>query len=292
MKSLFTTYIIFNKDLTLAVILSSILSIFKIIGVIFLAILTILVILIFILLISKIKFKLDFENYQNNIILFDFSYLFGILKINYNSNAINIKVFGINLKKKCQNKDTSENTNNSNQQQIHSSQSINSSENKQINKQTNINENFNGKTNHTSEKKLDNRDFSNKENNSKSSDFKIWKEVKDILNYKDKFKLFKVFNKFIKNFIYSFKIKKFNINFTYGFDCPCETGKICAIINIIIPFFHKYKVFDINLIPDFDNTVFKGNLNIHLETRLIKILFAFLKLLFSRPIIKLIRRRI
>ncbi len=69
-----------------------------------------------------------------------------------------------------------------------------------------------------------------------------------------------------KRWLFRFlKLKRFELNVHYGFDDPCTTGQVLAILSMIYPFVGD----NMNVQPDFEKKVFEGNFYLKGRGRLI-----------------------
>lgn len=69
-----------------------------------------------------------------------------------------------------------------------------------------------------------------------------------------------------KRWLFRFlKLKRFELNIHYGFDDPCTTGQVLAILSMIYPFVGD----NMNVQPDFEENIFEGNFYLKGSGRLI-----------------------
>ncbi len=76
------------------------------------------------------------------------------------------------------------------------------------------------------------------------------------------------------------KPKKFHLNMEFGFEDPAQTGQVLGVISMLYPFFEK----NIDVTPDFQNQVLKGNVFIKGHFRGIYFIILGFNLLFDRNI--------
>ena len=289
-------------------ILALIIGILKILGIILLIILALILLIILSLLFSKIKIDLDAKFFEEIQLKLKASYLFGILKysFNYEKNQMKLTIFGKNIFKKNKkqnirkNKLKSSKINNENQfkeefkeesgeefenfeQEIFQDKEKEVSQNKKTfeeenpifeNKETNFENRENKK-----EDKIQEEDFG--EEKSFFSKIKYLKEKIDKNIIKQTIIL-------IKKLIKAINFKKIKINLDYGFEEPYTTGKVCAIISIILPMFSQKHIKYINLIPNFQEKELKGETEIKIRTNLFKLLLPILFFICDKNIRKII----
>jgi len=83
--------------------------------------------------------------------------------------------------------------------------------------------------------------------------------------------------------------KKWKLRLKFGFDDPYYTGQTLAYYSLVHPLIYKNS----EVVPDFDNSVFDGDIKFKGKIRGITILVAGLKILLSKDIrqtIKLLKR--
>lgn len=268
-------------------ILTLIIAILKILGIILLVILGLIILFLLTLLFCSIKIDFNAKFYEKYQILLKVTYLFGI--INYNFNYENkkhiLKIFGKNIldkknkKSSKSSKKNAKNINNSNDNDLANNDNINLS-NFEKNSNENIkNKNIKNKNNNIKKSKIKNNTTKNKKNYTLNYFFKYKKEIiKQII-------------KLTKNVIKAIKFKKIKINLNYGFDDPYTTGKICAIISIILPSFSEKIIKDINLIPNFQEKQLNGNTELKIKTNLFKILLPILIFISNKYIRKILFKK-
>ena len=106
-------------------------------------------------------------------------------------------------------------------------------------------------------------------------------------NYPEKDKIIKYTFAFTKELFFALKPEKFNVDLIIGFDDPSSTGKFIgftAIISELLPF-------RLYISGDFENEVFKGDLEVKGKTNVFKIGIPSLKYIFKPPIWRLIKNR-
>lgn len=296
-------------------ILALIISILKIIVIIVLVILALILLILLVLLFCSIKIESNAK--INNEISFtlNVNYLFGIIKYKYNykNNENSLKIFGkninnVNKKKKdlknrySANEDINEipkeNLKNDDiklnkeklEKQIQQEKTFDFDK-KDINlNESKIKENKQEiKRKHKTKEKIKKSKKSNDKNISKKGTF--LDKLKSIYYYEQKKEVIQYFKKLLIRIIKAIKIKKVNLDFEYGFNDPCLTGKVCGIISIILPIFSKKNIYNIKLMPNFEEQKIIGSGYIKIKTNIFKLLFPVVIFIFKKPIRKIIFRK-
>lgn len=267
-------------------ILALIISIFKILGLFLLALLILILIIFFIILFSNasLDFALSFNNELKYII--KVKYLFGIIKYkyNYHKNEAEFKILGKNFIK---NKDKSlKNDYNKNNELVY----IKNIEDKDLKKAPyKHNKDLEKDINKAVKKDIKKEQLkkntaykNNKQNNKKNN--KIFSLLKEIDNKKE---IIDAFKSFLKKIIKAIKLKKLKINFELGLDDPAATGQLFGLISIFLALI-KAKNSSINLKPNFNQEIYKGDLSFNIKTSLLRLIYPVCFFIFKKPIRKLL----
>lgn len=118
------------------------------------------------------------------------------------------------------------------------------------------------------------------------------REIKDNIEYyidllsrertKTTFKY--ILDKIVK-ILKTLKPKKFTGRFQFGFEDPATTGKILSYAALLYPFIHN----NIELVPEFETQIIRGNLYIKGRIFIIALLIQGWKLYFNKDVRKLIK---
>lgn len=274
----------------------------KIIGVI----LAIILVLIGIIIFSNIKLKLDCTNKNKINYVVKVTYILGLITYILDSeNNINcLKILGINLQKFKKNKKVTKNENIEDEEITYQTASINSPKDDYTHKKENIknektkkskniknteytqNRQNKKKTKKSTSEKIDNT--KNKPNNIKQKIKYINLKIKKVIHYPRKKQIINLCLTLLKRLLKAIKFKKIKINVDYGLDDPFKTGQICGIISAIIPFLPKKLMKDIKILPNFENTIFLGDIQIKCSTSLFKLLFPIVIFITKKDIRKII----
>lgn len=273
----------------------------KIIGIILAIILALIAIIIF----SNIKLKLDFTNRDKTKYVVKVTYILGLITYVLDSeNNINcFRIFGINLEKFKKNKKVTKNKkdneityqtasiNNPKDDDMTKKENIKNKETKNTEyKQNTQNKEYTAYTEKKQKKsilqKIDN--IKNKINNIKQKIKKINFKIKKVIHYPRKKEIINLCLTLLKRLLNAIKFKKIKINIDYGLDEPFKTGQICGIISAIIPFLPEKLTKDIKILPDFENVIFLGDLQIKCSTSLFKLLFPIVIFITKKDIRKII----
>ena len=274
----------------------------KIIGVI----LAIILVLIGIIIFSNIKLKLDCTNKNKINYVVKVTYILGLITYILDSeNNINcLKILGINLQKFKKNKKVTKNENIEDEEITYQTASINSPKDDYTHKKENIknektkkskniknteytqNRQNKKNTKKSTSEKIDNT--KNKPNNIKQKIKYINLKIKKVIHYPRKKQIINLYLTLLKRLLKAIKFKKIKINVDYGLDDPFKTGQICGIISAIIPFLPKKLMKDIKILPNFENTIFLGDIQIKCSTSLFKLLFPIVIFITKKDIRKII----
>lgn len=76
------------------------------------------------------------------------------------------------------------------------------------------------------------------------------------------------------------KPKRFQLNLNFGFEDPAQTGQVLGVISMLYPFLEK----NIDITPDFQNQIIKGDVYIKGHFRCVYVLILGFNLLFDKNI--------
>lgn len=88
--------------------------------------------------------------------------------------------------------------------------------------------------------------------------------------------------KLVRDFLTVADIRHFRCYLGVGLDDPADTGQIYGMLSPISVFLHAYPQINFSFIPLFDRETFESKLNIELKIIPVKIIWVFLRFIFSR----------